>query len=148
MIFVCVFISIHFSEISLSFSCLLKHLSSFLGEHVQLRLKIGALASGIYQVPIMITDSGHLPMSKKSFLKVKVCPCDHHGDCVDMERIMAMGLGTGAIIGILLCIILLLGKSVLMTWIKKKNKNIINPYRSETPSDQNAVLLMGVTKSC
>ncbi|XP_004067624.1 cadherin-2 [Oryzias latipes] len=98
-------------------------LSRLSGEHVQLRLKIGALASGIYQVPIMITDSGHLPMSKKSFLKVKVCPCDHHGDCVDMERIMAMGLGTGAIIGILLCIILLLVLVLLsVMWMKRRDK--------------------------
>lgn len=58
----------------------------------------------------MITDSGNLPMSNTSYLRVKVCQCDHHGDCVDMERIIAAGLGTGAIIAILICIIILLGE--------------------------------------
>lgn len=61
----------------------------------------------------MITDSGNLPMSSTSHLRVKVCQCDHHGDCVDMERIIAAGLGTGAIIAILICIILLLGELLL-----------------------------------
>lgn len=81
-----------------------------LGEYAQLRLRISSLASGIYKVPIMITDSGNLPMSNTSYLRVKVCQCDHHGDCVDMERIIAAGLGTGAIIAILICIIILLGE--------------------------------------
>lgn len=49
-------------------------------------------------------------MSNTSYLRVKVCQCDHHGDCVDMERIIAAGLGTGAIIAILICIIILLGE--------------------------------------
>ncbi|XP_018557350.2 cadherin-2-like, partial [Lates calcarifer] len=83
-------------------------LSRVNGEYAQLRLQISSLASGIYEVPIMITDSGNLPMSNTSYLKVKVCQCDHHGDCVDMERIIAAGLGTGAIIAILICIIILL----------------------------------------
>lgn len=81
-----------------------------LGEYAQLRLRIGSLASGIYEVPIMITDSGNLPMSNTSYLRVKVCQCDHHGDCVDMERMISPGLGTGAIIAILICIIILLGE--------------------------------------
>lgn len=80
------------------------------GEYAQLRLQLGSLSSGIYEIPVMITDSGNLPMSNTSYLRVKVCQCDHHGDCVDMERIIAAGLGTGAIIAILICIIILLGK--------------------------------------
>lgn len=84
---------------------------SFVGDHAQLSLKISYLESGIYEVPISITDSGNLPMSNTTFLRIKVCQCDHHGDCVDMERIMAAGLGTGAIIAILICIIILLGKT-------------------------------------
>ncbi|KAM7388837.1 hypothetical protein PAMP_024984 [Pampus punctatissimus] len=39
------------------------------GEYAQLRLRIGSLASGIYEIPIMITDSGNLPMSNTSFLR-------------------------------------------------------------------------------
>ncbi|KAF1386037.1 hypothetical protein PFLUV_G00114010 [Perca fluviatilis] len=93
------------------------------GEHTQLRLRIGSLASGIYEVPIMITDSGNLPMSNTSYLRVKVCHCDHHGDCVDMERIIAAGLGTGAIIAILICIIILLVLVLLFVmWMKRRDK--------------------------
>ncbi|XP_070764586.1 cadherin-2-like [Enoplosus armatus] len=93
------------------------------GEYAQLRLRIGSLASGIYKIPIMITDSGNLPMSNTSYLRVKVCQCDHHGDCVDMERIIAAGLGTGAIIAILICIIILLVLVLLFVmWMKRRDK--------------------------
>ncbi|XP_067454081.1 cadherin-2-like [Thunnus thynnus] len=98
-------------------------LSRLSGEYAQLRLRISSLASGIYEVPIMITDSGNLPMSNTSYLRVKVCQCDHHGDCVDMERIIAAGLGTGAIIAILICIIILLVLVLLFVmWIKRRDK--------------------------
>lgn len=83
------------------------HLS---GDYAQLSLKIGFLESGIYEIPIIITDSGNLPMSNTSYLRVKVCQCDINGDCTDQQHIMAAGLGTGAIIAILLCIIILLSK--------------------------------------
>uniref|UniRef100_A0A8C4GRT6 Cadherin 2, type 1, N-cadherin (neuronal) n=1 Tax=Dicentrarchus labrax TaxID=13489 RepID=A0A8C4GRT6_DICLA len=93
------------------------------GEYAQLRLRISSLASGIYEIPIMITDSGNLPMSNTSYLRVKVCQCDHHGDCVDMERIIAAGLGTGAIIAILICIIILLVLVLLFVmWMKRRDK--------------------------
>ncbi|XP_020502015.1 cadherin-2 [Labrus bergylta] len=98
-------------------------LSRINGEYALLRLRIGSLASGIYEVPIKITDSGNLPMSNTSYLKVKVCQCDHHGDCVDMERIIAAGLGTGAIIAILICIIILLVLVLLFVmWMKRRDK--------------------------
>ncbi|XP_027035406.1 cadherin-2 [Tachysurus fulvidraco] len=93
------------------------------GDHVQLSLRIGYLQSGIYEVPIIITDSGNLPMANTSHLRVKVCQCDHHGDCVDMERIMAAGLGTGAIIAILICIIILLVLVLMFVmWMKRRDK--------------------------
>ncbi|XP_041647141.1 cadherin-2-like isoform X2 [Cheilinus undulatus] len=98
-------------------------LSRVNGEYAQLRLRISSLASGIYEVPITITDSGNLPMSNTSYLKVKVCLCDHHGDCVDMERIIAAGLGTGAIIAILICIIILLVLVLMFVmWMKRRDK--------------------------
>ncbi|XP_075901214.1 cadherin-2-like [Nelusetta ayraudi] len=98
-------------------------LSRLNGDHAQLRLRIGSLPSGIYEIPITITDSGNLPMSSMSHLRVKVCQCDHHGDCVDMERIIAAGLGTGAIIAILICIILLLVLVlVFVMWMKRRDK--------------------------
>uniref|UniRef100_A0A8C6Q0A4 Cadherin 2, type 1, N-cadherin (neuronal) n=1 Tax=Nothobranchius furzeri TaxID=105023 RepID=A0A8C6Q0A4_NOTFU len=93
------------------------------GEVAQLRLRIGSLASGIYEVPITITDSGILPMSNTSVLRVKVCQCDHHGDCLEMGKINAVGLGTEAIIAILLCIITLLVLVLLFVmWMKRRDK--------------------------
>ncbi|XP_043985769.1 cadherin-2-like [Gambusia affinis] len=98
-------------------------LSRLNGESAQLHLRIGSLASGIYELPIVITDSGNLPMSNTSFLRVKVCPCDRHGDCVDMEKMIATGLGTGAIISILICIIILLVLVLLFVmWMKRRDK--------------------------
>ncbi|XP_017290239.1 cadherin-2 [Kryptolebias marmoratus] len=98
-------------------------LSRLSGDYAQLRLQISSLASGIYEVPISIMDSGNQPMSSTSLLRVKVCQCDYHGDCVDMERIMAAGLGTGAIIAILICIIILLVLVLLFVmWMKRRDK--------------------------
>uniref|UniRef100_A0A3B5LAW2 Cadherin domain-containing protein n=1 Tax=Xiphophorus couchianus TaxID=32473 RepID=A0A3B5LAW2_9TELE len=98
-------------------------LSRLNGESAQLHLRIGSLASGIYELPVVITDSGNLPMSNTSFLRVKVCPCDRHGDCVDMEKMIAAGLGTGAIISILICIIILLVLVLLFVmWMKRRDK--------------------------
>uniref|UniRef100_A0A665UV82 Cadherin 2 n=1 Tax=Echeneis naucrates TaxID=173247 RepID=A0A665UV82_ECHNA len=98
-------------------------LSRLNGEYAQLQLRIGFLTSGFYEIPVMITDSGNLPMSNTSHLRVKVCQCDHHGDCVDMERIIAAGLGTGAIIAILICIIILLVLVLLFVmWMKRRDK--------------------------
>ncbi|KAJ8395987.1 hypothetical protein AAFF_G00026950 [Aldrovandia affinis] len=93
------------------------------GDHAQLSLKLAFLESGIYEIPIIITDSGNLPMTNTSHLRVKVCQCDHNGDCADVERIIAAGLGTGAIIAILLCIIILLILVLLfVVWMKQRDK--------------------------
>ncbi|KAJ8376830.1 hypothetical protein SKAU_G00074100 [Synaphobranchus kaupii] len=92
-------------------------------DYGQLRLKIGFLESGIYEIPVVITDSGNPPLSNTSYLRVKVCQCDHNGDCTDAERIIAAGLGTGAIIAILLCIIILLILVLLfVVWMKRRDK--------------------------
>ncbi|XP_039610603.1 cadherin-2 isoform X1 [Polypterus senegalus] len=93
------------------------------GDYAQLNLKIGFLESGIYEVPINITDSGNPPIVNTSILRVKVCQCDSNGDCTDVERIIAAGLGTGAIIAILLCIIILLILVLLfVVWMKRRDK--------------------------
>nr|XP_019957539.1 PREDICTED: cadherin-2A-like [Paralichthys olivaceus] len=93
------------------------------GDYAQVSLKIGFLESGIYEIPIIITDSGNLPMSNTSYLRIKVCQCDINGDCTDQQHIMAAGLGTGAIISILLCIIILLILVLLfVVWMKRRDK--------------------------
>ncbi|XP_069778674.1 cadherin-2 [Narcine bancroftii] len=93
------------------------------GDYAQLSLKIGILDDGLYEVPIMIMDSGNPPLSATSVLLVKVCPCNENGDCTSVEAIVAAGLGTGAIIAILLCIIILLILVLLfVVWMKRRDK--------------------------
>ncbi|KAM6209548.1 cadherin-2 [Sarcoramphus papa] len=93
------------------------------GDHAQLSLRIRFLEAGIYDVPIVITDSGNPHASSTSVLKVKVCQCDINGDCTDVDRIVGAGLGTGAIIAILLCIIILLILVLMfVVWMKRRDK--------------------------
>uniref|UniRef100_A0A4W3IZR7 Cadherin-4 n=1 Tax=Callorhinchus milii TaxID=7868 RepID=A0A4W3IZR7_CALMI len=86
------------------------------GDSAQLRLKIGFLVAGVYDVPIIITDSGNPPLSNTSVIKVKVCPCDEHGDCTAVGAIAAAGLGTGAIIDNVFLVLL------FVVWMKRRDK--------------------------
>lgn len=99
------------------------------GDYAQMSLKIGFLESGIYEIPIIITDSGNLPLSNTSYLRVKVCQCDINGDCTDQQHIMAAGLGTGAIIAILLCIIILLSKCLIAPLVLHKTQTLQKDYK-------------------
>ncbi|XP_056453545.1 cadherin-2-like isoform X2 [Gadus chalcogrammus] len=93
------------------------------GDYAQMSLKIGFLERGIYEIPIIVTDSGNLPMSNTSYLRVKVCQCDMNGACTDHKPIIGAGMGTGAIIAILLCIIILLILVLLfVVWMKRRDK--------------------------
>uniref|UniRef100_A0A672FJY4 Cadherin 2, type 1, N-cadherin (neuronal) n=1 Tax=Salarias fasciatus TaxID=181472 RepID=A0A672FJY4_SALFA len=91
------------------------------GELAQLRLRIGRLASGLYEVPVSVSDSGSLPMSRTSLLRVKVCACDRRGDCVGRDRAAAAaaaaaGMGAGAVVGVLALLVLLLA-----LWAKRRD---------------------------
>ncbi|MGH0125261.1 UNVERIFIED_CONTAM: hypothetical protein FKN15_051695 [Acipenser sinensis] len=93
------------------------------GDYAQLSLRNVFLESGVYDVPIIITDSGNPPLSNTSVIKVKVCPCDENGDCTTTGAVAAAGLGTGAIIAILICIIILLTMVLLfVVWMKRREK--------------------------
>lgn len=82
---------------------------SLLGNYGRLGLRYQIyLEPGVYEVPITVSDSGNPPLSNRSVIKVKVCPCDENGDCTTLGAVAAAGLGTGAIIAILFCIIILL----------------------------------------
>uniref|UniRef100_A0A8C5KF55 Cadherin-2 n=1 Tax=Jaculus jaculus TaxID=51337 RepID=A0A8C5KF55_JACJA len=70
-------------------------ITSLNGDFAQLNLKIKFLEAGIYEVPIITTDSGNPSKSNISILCVKVCQCDSKGDCTDVDRIVGAGLGTG-----------------------------------------------------
>lgn len=80
------------------------------GDYAQLRLRIPYLEPGVYEIPIIVSDSGNPPLSNRSLIRVKVCPCDDNGDCSTTGAVAAAGLGTGAIIAILICIIILLSE--------------------------------------
>lgn len=80
------------------------------GDYAQLSLRVLYLEAGVYDVPVIVTDSGNPPLSNTSVIKVKVCPCDDNGDCTATGAVAAAGLGTGAIAAILLCVVLLLSE--------------------------------------
>ncbi|XP_031749829.1 cadherin-4 isoform X1 [Xenopus tropicalis] len=91
--------------------------------YARLSLHIGYLESGMYEVPVIVTDSGNPPLYNTSVIKVKVCPCDDNGDCTSVGAVAAAGLGTGAIISILICIIILLSMVLLFVmWMKRREK--------------------------
>uniref|UniRef100_A0A8C9ZVU7 Cadherin-4 n=1 Tax=Sander lucioperca TaxID=283035 RepID=A0A8C9ZVU7_SANLU len=83
---------------------------SRLSDYAQLRLRIPYLEASVYEIPIIVSDSGNPPLSNRSVIRVKVCPCDSNGDCSATGAVAAAGLGTGAIIAILICIIILLSE--------------------------------------
>uniref|UniRef100_A0A146W698 Cadherin-4 n=1 Tax=Fundulus heteroclitus TaxID=8078 RepID=A0A146W698_FUNHE len=94
------------------------------GDYARLSLRYQVyLEPGMYEVPIIVSDSGNPPLSNRSVIKVKVCPCDENGDCTTLGAVAAAGLGTGAIISILICIIILLCMVLLfVVWIKRREK--------------------------
>ncbi|XP_058289247.1 cadherin-4 [Hylobates moloch] len=93
------------------------------GDYAQLSLRILYLEAGMYDVPIIVTDSGNPPLSNTSIIKVKVCPCDDNGDCTTIGAVAAAGLGTGAIVAILICILILLTMVLLfVVWMKRREK--------------------------
>ncbi|KAB0382263.1 hypothetical protein FD755_004180 [Muntiacus reevesi] len=93
------------------------------GDYAQLSLRVLHLEAGVYDVPITVTDSGNPPLSHTSIIKVKVCPCDDNGDCTTVGAVAAAGLGTGAIMAILICIVMLLTMVLLfVVWMKRREK--------------------------
>ncbi|CAB1416008.1 unnamed protein product [Pleuronectes platessa] len=99
-------------------------ISRISGNYARLGLRYNIyLEPGVYEVPVIVSDSGNPPLSNRSLIKVKVCPCDENGDCTTLGAVAAAGLGTGAIISILVCIIILLTMVLLfVVWIKRREK--------------------------
>ncbi|KAG7250924.1 hypothetical protein CRUP_015975, partial [Coryphaenoides rupestris] len=93
------------------------------GDYAQLRLRIPYLEAGVYDIPVFVSDSGNPPLSNRSVIRIKVCPCDENGDCSATGAVAAAGLGTGAIIAILICIIILLTMVLIFVmWMKRREK--------------------------
>lgn len=70
-------------------------------------------AQEIYHLPVIIEDSGYPAQSSTGTLTIRVCGCDSNGfllTCSAEAIFLPVGLSTGALIAILLCIIILLGE--------------------------------------
>lgn len=69
----------------------------------------------MYFLPIVVTDNGNPPMSSTNTLTIRVCGCSKEGivqSCNVEAYVLPIGLSMGALIAILACIVLLLGKLI------------------------------------
>lgn len=71
------------------------------------------MTQDIYFLPIEINDNGIPLMSSTNTLTIRVCSCDSKDtilSCNVEPYVLPAGLSTGALIAILACIVILLGK--------------------------------------
>lgn len=81
-----------------------------------LRKGFSRLSQDVYHLPVEINDNGFPAMSSTSTLTIRVCSCDNKDtilSCNVEPYVLPAGLSTGALIAILACIVILLGKSSL-----------------------------------
>ena len=67
----------------------------------------------IYHLPVVIEDGGLPVKNSTSTMTIRVCACDSDGallTCNAEAIFLPVGLSTGALIAILLCIVILLGE--------------------------------------
>ncbi|MGH0126954.1 UNVERIFIED_CONTAM: hypothetical protein FKN15_000680 [Acipenser sinensis] len=77
----------------------------------------------IYFLPVVIEDSGYPVQSSTNTLTIRVCGCDTDGTLLscNVEAIfLPVGLSTGALIAILVCIIILLVIVVLYVGLRRQ----------------------------
>uniref|UniRef100_A0A3B1KHM4 Cadherin 12a n=1 Tax=Astyanax mexicanus TaxID=7994 RepID=A0A3B1KHM4_ASTMX len=82
----------------------------------------------VYLVPVVVEDSGYPIQSSTGTLSVRVCACDGEGSvlsCSAEAVFLAMGLSTGALVAILLCMLILLVMVVLYVSMKRHKKKDI-----------------------
>lgn len=78
------------------------------------RRRFSRTIQDVYYLPIMISDGGIPSLSSSSTLTIRVCACERDGrvrTCRAEALLSSAGLSTGALIAILLCVVILLGKS-------------------------------------
>lgn len=71
------------------------------------------LQQKVYLVPVVVEDSGYPIQSSTGTVMVQVCTCNTDGSlssCNAEAVFFPMGLSTGALMAILLCIVILLGE--------------------------------------
>lgn len=80
-----------------------------------LRKGFSRLTQDVYYLPIEINDNGFPAMSSTNTLTIRVCSCDSKNtilSCNVEPYVLPAGLSTGALIAILACIVILLGKAL------------------------------------
>uniref|UniRef100_A0A3B4BLD0 Cadherin domain-containing protein n=1 Tax=Periophthalmus magnuspinnatus TaxID=409849 RepID=A0A3B4BLD0_9GOBI len=72
----------------------------------------------VYLLPILVVDSGPPSLSSTGTLTIHVCGCDPEGaiqSCNATAYVMSAALSPGALIALLVCILILIGKHTLHT---------------------------------
>lgn len=78
----------------------------------------------IYYLPVVIEDNGYPLKTSTGTLTIRVCGCESDGSlltCSAEAIFLPVGLSTGALIAILLCIIILLGEICCLPFSKNVN---------------------------
>ncbi|XP_062844245.1 cadherin-12a [Trichomycterus rosablanca] len=76
----------------------------------------------VYEVPVVVEDGGFPILSSTGTLTVRVCACDASGSVLNCSAdafLLPLGLSTGALLAILLCVIILLVIVVLSVALKR-----------------------------
>ncbi|XP_036414643.1 cadherin-7-like [Colossoma macropomum] len=79
----------------------------------------------LYQLPVLIVDSGSPALSSTNTLSVRVCDCDGDGvpqACGAVAYTLPAGLSTGALLAILGCIFTLLVLVLLIVTMRRRRK--------------------------
>uniref|UniRef100_A0A8C9MIB4 Cadherin 17 n=1 Tax=Serinus canaria TaxID=9135 RepID=A0A8C9MIB4_SERCA len=88
-------------------------ISKFNATHAYLSLKHGNFEEKAYDVPIILNDNGKPPLENKVNLKVSICKCSSENSCfIEIDRQHSWPT-TGQAIGILLGVLIIIGKSLL-----------------------------------
>lgn len=71
----------------------------------------------LYVLPVVVEDSGYPAQSSTATLTIRVCACGTGGSlltCSAEAVFLPVGLSTGALMAILLCVSLLIGKMIIL----------------------------------
>ncbi|XP_026097717.1 cadherin-12-like [Carassius auratus] len=82
----------------------------------------------MYLVPVVVEDGGYPIRSSTGMVTVRVCTCDTDGSLLSCNAeavFFPMGLSTGALMAITLCIVILLVMVVLYMGLRKHKKDTL-----------------------
>lgn len=80
----------------------------------------------MYLLPILVVDSGPPALSTTGTLTIHVCGCDTHGviqSCNATAFSMGTALSPGALIALLVCMLIIIGKNIF-SLISCKSKHV------------------------